>query len=172
MAVRPEAKVEARVLHSNFPLVSFTRKREHLSCFQLGKLIIWSNWIQFMQRLYCSRYHGILFRYLLHGLDTYFPTCQEYGLLLLTVQPLSSNCLQPKGLALLKIILPLWEHPCVQLFPCGISRTRHFAQFWAHMKSHPSLEVPMWQPPPDPESSVVTVIQFKFSILCPYKSRL
>lgn len=127
MAVRPEAKVEARVFHSNFPLVSFTRKREHLSCFQLGKLIIWSNWIQFMQRLYCSRYHGILFRYLLHGLDTYFPTCQEYGLLLLTVEPLSSNCLQPKGLALLKIILPLWEHPCVQLFPCGISRTRHFA---------------------------------------------
>lgn len=127
MAVRPEAKVEARVLHSNFPLVSFTRKREHLSCFQLGKLIIWSNWIQFMQRLYCSRYHGILFRYLLHGLDTYFPTCQEYGLLLLTVEPLSSNCLQPKGLALLNIILPLWEHPCVQLFPCGISRTRHFA---------------------------------------------
>lgn len=127
MAVRPEAKVEARVFHSNFPLVSFTRKREHLSCFQLGKLIIWSNWIQFMQRLYCSRYHGILFRYLLHGLDTYFPTCQEYGLLLLTVEPLCSNCLQPKGLALLKIILPLWEHPCVQLFPCGISRTRHFA---------------------------------------------
>lgn len=127
MAVRPEAKVEARVFHSNFPLVSFTRKREHLSCFQLGKLIIWSNWIQFMQRLYCSRYHGILFRYLLHGLDTYFPTCQEYGLLLLTVEPLSSNCLQPKGLALLNIILPLWEHPCVQLFPCGISRTRHFA---------------------------------------------
>lgn len=127
MAVRPEAKVEARVFHSNFPLVSFTRKREHLSCFQLGKLIIWSNWIQFMQRLYCSRYHGILFRYLLHGLDTYFPTCQEYGLLLLTVEPLCSNCLQPKGLALLNIILPLWEHPCVQLFPCGISRTRHFA---------------------------------------------